>query len=142
MSLGSIYAPQQGDKGRDLRWKVELPAAAVGGPGLSVKIPDRLPVKDAPERAARTIHAQDPKGAVLLHLPQGFASGSALRLRGYGEAKPGAGSGDLFLVVHLAERGSTALVHQVTALAKTEGPAWGWALLGALLAALGAFFVL
>lgn len=143
MSLGSIYAPESGNKGRDLLWQVQVPARIVGAGGRPVEIPDRLPVKDAPERALRTIHPSDPKGAILLNLPAQFPSGSALRLRGYGEARSGGSSGDLFLVVTLSEMGSTALVHQVTALAKSGSPpSWILAALGALLALLSALWVL
>lgn len=143
MSLGSIYAPESEDKGRDLLWEVQVPARIVGAGGRPVEIPDRLPVKDAPERALRTIHPNDPKGAILLNLPEQFPSGSALRLRGYGEAKAGGTSGDLFLVVTLNGGTSTALVRQVTALA-VPGASTSWILaaLGALLALLSALWVL
>lgn len=141
MSLGSIYAPESADKGRDLRWQVKVSAKAVGGAGVPVELPERLPVKDAPERAQRTIHPQDPQGAIVLHLPERFASGSALRLRGYGEAKSGAASGDLFLVVTLVEQSSTALVHQVTALAKPGAPSLVWGIVAALLALLSVLWV-
>lgn len=148
MSLGSIYEEQGGGtKGRDLRWELELPASAVGAAaGVRAEIPDRLPVKDAPERAPRTVQPQDPKGAILLHLPESFVSGSALRLRGYGEARSGGRSGDLYLVVKLGEAPpSTALVRLNQSLVKHDGSGpspLGWTLVAIVSAVLASLFVL
>lgn len=147
MSLGSIYEEQGGKKGRDLRWELELPASAVGATaGIRVEIPDRLPVRDAPERAPRTVQPQDPTGAILLHIPDSFVSGSALRLRGYGEALAGGRSGDLYLVVKLgAASQSTALVPITQSLMKHDGSGptpLGWTLVAVLSAILASLFVL
>lgn len=146
MSLGSIYEPEDGQRGRDLKWELEVRPDMVGHPnGIEVQIPDRLLVKDAPERARRTILPQDPEGAIILRLPAQFRSGSALRLRGYGEAREGGASGDLYLVVKLSDRATGALVHQPTHLARREsdGPApWILVAAGAIAALLGSLFIL
>lgn len=146
MSLGSIYEPTKGERGRDLRWKLEVRPDMVGhAAGIEVQIPDRLPVRDAPERARRTVLPQDPEGAIVLHLPAKFASGSALRLRGYGEPCEQGQSGDLYLIVELSEAATGALVRQEQRLARQDAPApapWLLAAIGAIAALLGALFVL
>lgn len=148
MSLGSIYEEQAGAKGRDLRWEIEVSPKAAGHPGgAKVEIPDRLPVKNAPERAARTVSPQDPPGSIILHLPASFTSGSALRLRGYGEANAQGRAGDLYLVVKLSPQAVTALVvsNQGLARRETTAPApapWILVVAGALAALLGALFVI
>lgn len=106
--LGSIFAPEpEGQaRGRDLRHEVTVPAWAAGhAPGVDVDVPRALAA--AGGYVDRAVSAHDPGTAIHVHLPAGFPSGGALRLRGHGEASADGRPGDLLLVVHLDESQST-----------------------------------
>lgn len=99
--LGSIFEPApEGARGRDLHHEVTVPAWAAGyQPGVDVDVPRELAATGG--YVPRVVSAFDPGTAIHIHLPGGFPSGGALRLRGQGEPVDGGSPGDLILVVRL-----------------------------------------
>lgn len=99
--LGSIFEPTpEGARGRDLKHEVTVPAWAAGyEPGVDVPVPRELAA--AGGYVGRAVSPLDPDAAIHIHLPAGFPSGGALRLRGHGEPCEGGSPGDLLLVVRL-----------------------------------------
>jgi len=107
--LGGIFdgEDQGGPKGRDVRVTVTVPQEALGRPdGYAARIPEEIEVGDTCVRREPSPHDQGDQ--VRLHLPEGFASGSVLRLRGQGGTGPECGRpGDLYVTVLIEERGDS-----------------------------------
>jgi hypothetical protein len=99
--LGDIFdgEDQQGPKGRDLRVTVTVPQRALGRPdGYAARIPEQIEVEGT--LVPREPSPHDDGDEVRLHLPEGFASGATLRLRGQGGERPEGGMpGDLYVQV-------------------------------------------
>lgn len=147
MSLGSIYESSTGPKGRDLVFELLLPPEAVGRKGgVRVEVPERLVVRNGFERATRVNLPQEDPGTLLLHLPGGFVSGSALRLRGYGEAHAQGQPGDLYLKVEIGPGGSMVLFTKGGSLSNWSAlhpsRAWGVVILGAIASVLAGLALL
>ncbi|MEM6294109.1 MAG: hypothetical protein AAGA54_22715 [Myxococcota bacterium] len=106
-SIGSIYddVPEGEGRGPDLRARVTVPTSSLGDPnGARVPLPPSLPHQGGEvERAPQPGESLD---AVTLRLPEGFADGATLRLRGAGGRGP-KGAGDLYLTVTLTDDAPT-----------------------------------
>lgn len=147
MSLGSIYESSGGPTGRDLVFEVQVPPKAIGrAGGVLVELPDRLVVRNGFERAERVQLAQEKPGTLRLHLPESFVSGSALRLRGYGEGHPQGRPGDLYLKVQIVAGASLVLLPKDGALASwpalAEPKSLGLIFLGVVASVLAALSLL
>lgn len=103
--LGNIFdaadeADAGGQRGPDLRVSVEVSRHSLGdADGFVVAVPERIDVDG--QLVSRKITPGDPKGGIRLHLPEGFADGATLRLRGQGGVGGGGLAGDLYVTVRL-----------------------------------------
>lgn len=101
--LGSVFddVAVDGDRGPDLRWRVSVPASAVGDPaGAAVVVPLRMETDDGVV-VARATNPADQGKTVRIQVPAGVEFPVVLRLRGLGgigDAKP---PGDLYLTVDI-----------------------------------------
>ena len=104
-TLGSIFDgdAEEGPRGPDLTWSVEVPRTALGASeGHYVKVPDTLMVDGRPVARAVSAH-DDPRGTVL-RLPAELPGDRAkLRLRGQGGVADGGRPGDLYVIVTVVD---------------------------------------
>lgn len=102
-SLGSIFEAADGDgpRGADLRVTVEVPRDRLGHPeGVQVPLAPEIEVGG---RMVSRVVAPDEPESITLHLPEGFPSGSVLRLRGQGGSCEEGQPGDLFVQVQCVD---------------------------------------
>lgn len=106
--LGSIFegseSPAGGQRGPDLRVRVDVPRTALGAPeGYAAAVPSTIEVDG--RRVDRVPGPEGEGKPVPLFLPQTLQPGSVLRLRGQGGRSPdGQGPpGDLFVEIALVD---------------------------------------
>jgi len=122
--LGNVLEPEtDAPRGQDLMVQVKVPRAALGHPdGYHVPIPRMIAAEGGYVERVASDHDDD--DGVVLHLPEDFPSGGALKLRGQGgaceddEGVPG----DLLVEVELT--GGPLVRADPTALAGRQVPVW------------------
>lgn len=134
-TLGSIYDDpvDGGPRGPDLRWRVTVPASAVGDPnGTDVRVPARLETDDGVV-VSRAINPADPPECIRIQVPDDAEPPFVLRLRGAGGVAAGVAPGDLYLHVDIGGSPAVAVNRSLV----TVGSLVGLAVL-AVLAAIAA----
>ena len=126
--LGSVFdelPAVSGDKGPDVRVLAAVSRADLeAGRSVIVTVPDEVPYEGG--TVPRRREADDPAGAVRLHLSPALAHGATLRLRRQGGEHPTTGvPGDLLVTISVVEppRRTPLVVAVVAAVAAVAG-AW------------------
>jgi hypothetical protein len=122
--LGSIFdelPAASGDKGPDVRVLAVVRRAELeAGQAVIVPVPDDVPYEGS--TVPRHREADDPLGAVRLHLSPGLVHGATLRLRRQGGEHPTTGvPGDLLVTIAVIEPSRKPMKPMVIAAAVAAG---------------------
>jgi hypothetical protein len=125
--LGSVFddlPTASGDKGPDVRVLAAVRRADLeAGRAVIVPAPDEVPYDGG--TVPRRREADDPAGAVRLHLSPGLAHGATLRLRRQGGEHPATGvPGDLFVTIAVVEPSRAPIVIAIAIAAGAVAAAW------------------
>jgi hypothetical protein len=125
--LGSVFdelPAASGDKGPDVRVLAAVRRADLeAGRAVTVPVPDE--VAHAGGTVPRRREADDPVGAVRVHLSPGLAHGATLRLRRQGGEHPATGvPGDLFVTIAVIEPRRMPMVIAAAIVIGAAAAAW------------------
>lgn len=119
-ALGNVFdaVSQDGHKGRDLHYTVQINRALLGAP-LTVQVPLELTIDG--RLTPRAIGPGERGSSVSLNVPVDVPEGATLKLRGQGEEIDDGTPGDLFLTLAIIDPPGP------------QAPYGGWMVAGAVL---------